>query len=67
MLWEASIKVTKKKITVSGTGGVGILRFKSQKNPTVAGGTIREIGDGRYELRMESGKEYIVSYTIPVK
>lgn len=59
---DVSIKVMKNKITVTGSDGIGVLRFKSQKKPTANSGSIRKTGDTSYELRMEPGKEYRVAY-----
>lgn len=48
-------------IRVTGVAGRGVLRFASATTPRTDGGTIRKVGEGRYELPLEPGKTYIVT------
>jgi hypothetical protein len=48
-------------IRVTGVAGQGVLRFASKTAPRSSGGTIRKVGEHRYELALEGGKTVTVS------
>jgi hypothetical protein len=48
-------------IRVTAVPGQGVLRFTSATPPRSDGGTIRKVGERRYELPLEGGKTYIVN------
>jgi hypothetical protein len=48
-------------IRVTGVAGQGVLRFGSATAPRTDGGTIRKVGERRYELPLEGGRTYIVT------
>lgn len=52
-----------KEIKVKGVEGTGTLRFKSKSKPSTKSGTIKALAHGVYEINIEKGKEYQVSYT----
>jgi len=56
------VAMDKKQITVSGVTGIGTLRFKSKKKPSSNDGNINKINGDTYELKIEPGKKYVVSY-----
>ncbi|MFS2139133.1 hypothetical protein [Duganella sp. Dugasp56] len=43
-----------------------MLRFKSRQPPRSADGEIRADGAGGYEMKLESGRTYVVNYAAPV-
>lgn len=51
-----------KQIKVKGTEGRGTLRFKSKTSPKSKGAIISK-GNNVYEMTLEKGKEYVVTYT----
>jgi hypothetical protein len=50
-------------IRVTGVPGQGVLRFSSATAPRSNAGTIRKVGERRYELPLEGRRSYIVSRT----
>jgi hypothetical protein len=42
--------------------GSGTLRFKSKSKPSCKGGKIVSKGNEQYELTLEKGQEYVVTY-----
>jgi hypothetical protein len=48
------------RIKVTAVAGNGVLRFTSSTTPRSDSGTIRTVGEGRYELALEGGKTYVV-------
>lgn len=58
-----SVYCNNKEIKVKGDEGKGTLRFKSKKKPSCKDATIQEAGEDVYEMTIEPGKEYVVSYT----
>jgi hypothetical protein len=50
-------------IRVTGVAGQGVLRFGSATAPRSDSGTVRKVGERRYELALEGGKTYVVSRT----
>ncbi|WP_448698387.1 alpha-rhamnosidase [Mucilaginibacter sp. AW1-3] len=51
------------KISVTGAGGTGTLRFKSKTKPNNRNGELKALGNDVYELTIEKGKSYEVHYT----
>jgi alpha-L-rhamnosidase len=47
-------------IRVTAVPGQGVLRFTSATPPRSDGGTIRKVGEHRYELPLEGGRTYVV-------
>ncbi|WP_207422557.1 alpha-L-rhamnosidase-related protein [Desertivirga brevis] len=60
---EISVYASTSQIKVKGDEGTGTLRFKSKSKPSVKGGRISAKGNGTYELTVEKGKDYTVSYS----
>lgn len=52
---------SKTEIRVHGVDG-GVLRFSSRAKPVCAQGKVLVASDGRYEVRLEGGKEYTIAY-----
>jgi alpha-L-rhamnosidase len=52
------------RVTAAGNGH-GVLRFKSRHTPHSGDGGIRADGAGGYEMTLESGKAYVVTYEAP--
>jgi len=50
------------QIKVKSGTGMGTLRFKSQTKPSCKEVVIQDKGDHRYEMTVEKGKEFVVSY-----
>ncbi|WP_240676103.1 alpha-L-rhamnosidase-related protein [Botryobacter ruber] len=50
------------QIKVKADEGTGTLRFKSKSKPKVKGAKIISKGNNEYEMTIEKGKEYVVSY-----
>ncbi|MFA4870054.1 MAG: amylo-alpha-1,6-glucosidase [Pedobacter sp.] len=59
---EISLYCSKKEIRVKADEGVGVLRFKSITKPVVKGGEAVEVGKRTYEIKLEKGIQYLVSY-----
>jgi hypothetical protein len=51
-----------RQIKVKAGSGTGTLRFKSQTKPSCKGFSIQEKGNNVFEMTIEKGKEYIISY-----
>ncbi len=51
-----------KEMRITGAAGKGLLTFKSKSKPVCKQGTIVSKGNDLYELRIENGKQYVVSY-----
>jgi len=47
---------------ITGAPGKGSLTFKSKSKPVCKQGTIVSKGNDLYELSIENGKQYVVSY-----
>lgn len=56
-LWMSAIE-----IKITGACGTGILKFKSKSKPVITDGNITHKGKGNYELVIEKGKGYTVTY-----
>lgn len=61
---EVEVYCSTKEIKVTGAAGTGTLRFKSKKKPASKQGDIRSAGAGLYEMTIEKGKSYRVSYSL---
>ncbi|RYF62406.1 MAG: alpha-rhamnosidase, partial [Cytophagaceae bacterium] len=62
---DVSVYCSTKDIRVTGaTAGTGTLRFASKAKPVCKQGAIRTASDGKYELTVEKGKSYVVSYKL---
>ena len=62
---DVAVSVNESRIEVTTAGGNGLLRFKSRRPPHSGDGDIQEDGSGGYEMKRESGKHYVVNYTVP--
>ncbi|HEY1163810.1 MAG TPA: alpha-rhamnosidase, partial [Chitinophaga sp.] len=51
-----------KQIRITGAGGTGTLRFSSKTKPVCTASTISDKGNGIYELQIEKGKTYEITY-----
>lgn len=58
-----SVYCSANKVRVKSDEGTGTLRIKSSKRPVSTAGNIQAKGNGVYELTIEKGKEYSVTYT----
>ncbi|GAB3947144.1 alpha-L-rhamnosidase C-terminal domain-containing protein [Spirosoma harenae] len=61
---DISVYCSAKEINVTGAAGIGTLRFKSQTKPLCKQTEVRSMGNGLYELTVEKGKKYVVSYKL---
>ncbi|MEZ0542164.1 alpha-L-rhamnosidase-related protein [Fibrella arboris] len=62
---DVSVYCSAKDIRVTGAAaGTGTLRFASKSRPVCQQGAIRTAADGKYELTVEKGKSYVVSYKL---
>ena len=59
---DITVRATPKELKVKGASGTGILRFKSKSKPTCKGATIDAKGNNLYELQLQPGKQYVVTY-----
>jgi hypothetical protein len=57
-----SIEMDLSAIRVESTTGTGVLTFVSVERPACAEGEARATGDGRYEMTIEAGTAYRISY-----
>jgi alpha-L-rhamnosidase len=60
---EIALYCSKKEIRVKSDEGTGVLRFKSISKPQVKNGILKEVAKRTYELQLEKGVSYVVSYT----
>jgi hypothetical protein len=60
---EINIYVNRSQIKISGATGTGVLRVKSKTTPT--GNNISTVNKGsdEYEINIQPGKPYVISYT----
>ncbi|PYY25333.1 alpha-L-rhamnosidase-related protein [Paenibacillus illinoisensis] len=56
------VEMDSSNIQVSGTQGIGVLVIYSEEAPASSEGDIRSVSGNRYELTIESGKTYTISY-----
>jgi hypothetical protein len=61
---HGNIKVycSRKKIVVYTVEGQGVLQFRSRQTPVCKDGVLRKVGEDRYEMNMDGGREYTVNY-----
>ncbi|MFT2008871.1 amylo-alpha-1,6-glucosidase [Pontibacter sp. 13R65] len=59
---DINIYCSTSQIKVKATEGTGTLRFKSKAKPKAKGAKFQSKGNGVYEMKIEKGKEYVVSY-----
>ncbi|GAB4018588.1 alpha-L-rhamnosidase-related protein [Spirosoma koreense] len=59
---DVSVYCSAREIKVTGAAGTGSLRFKSKAKPVCKQGEVRAIGNGAYELTVEKGRSYVLSY-----
>lgn len=57
------VYVSQTHIKVKGAAGSGSLQFKSKTTPACTDGTINKKGSNQYELKIEAGKQYEITYT----
>lgn len=59
---DIELRMSANEIKVTGACGAGTLKFKSKSKPSCKEGTIADKGNSNYELPIEKGKAYTVSY-----
>jgi hypothetical protein len=59
---DIELRMSATEIKIIGACGTGTLKFKSKSNPDTADGNITDKGNGNYELVIEKGKGYTVTY-----
>ncbi len=59
---DINVYCSNKEIKVKADNGKGTLRFKSSKKPSSRQAAIRKVDQNLYEMSLEPGKEYKVSY-----
>jgi alpha-L-rhamnosidase len=59
---DIAVHAGQAQIKVTTPGGQGALRFKSARPPRSNHGVIRHLGGRDYELQLDSGKHYVVTY-----
>ncbi|HEY1113643.1 MAG TPA: alpha-L-rhamnosidase C-terminal domain-containing protein, partial [Chitinophagaceae bacterium] len=59
------VSCSTRQIKVKSATGKGTLRFHSKTKPSSKGSVISNKGNGWYEMTVEKGKEYTVSYLAP--
>jgi alpha-L-rhamnosidase len=59
---DIELRMSTTEIKITGACGIGILKFKSKSKPVTTDGNITDKGNGNYELVIEKGKSYIVTY-----
>ncbi|RZK18073.1 MAG: alpha-rhamnosidase, partial [Hymenobacter sp.] len=59
---DITVAASPKQLKVKGAVGTGTLRFKSKSKPNCKGTVIQPKGNGQYELTLEKGREYVVTY-----
>jgi hypothetical protein len=53
-----------KQMRISADNGTGVLKFKSKTKPSCKEGTVTAKGNHAYELQIEAGKKYTISYSV---
>ncbi len=61
---DIELYMSETEIKVTGAGGTGTLKFKSKSKPVSVDGNFTDKGNGNYELIVEKGKGYTVSYKL---
>jgi alpha-L-rhamnosidase len=59
---DIQLRMSATEIKITGACGTGTLKFKSTSKPITVDGHITDKGNGNYELVIEKGKGYTVSY-----
>jgi hypothetical protein len=59
---DITLAISPKQLKVKGAVGTGTLRFQSKSKPACKGAVIQVKGSGQYELTLEKGREYVVTY-----
>ena len=59
---DIGLYVSAKQIRIKGATGIGTLKFKSRSQPEAKDITITKTADNLYEVTIEPGKEYAISY-----
>jgi hypothetical protein len=59
---DIAVAASPQQLRVKGAVGTGTLRFASKSKPGCKGGKIMSKGSGQYELTLEKGREYVVTY-----
>jgi hypothetical protein len=61
---HGNIKVycSRKKMVIHTVEGKGVLQLRSRQTPVCKDGAVRRVGEDKYEMDMEGGREYTVSY-----
>lgn len=61
---DIKLRCTKTEIRISASEGRGTLRITSKTKPVCPGATVHAKGNNTYEMTIEKGKEYVVSYNL---
>lgn len=61
---DVSVYCSTNQIKVTGAAGTGTLRFKSKTKPACKQADVRSVSAGLYEVTVEKGKSYVVSYKL---
>jgi hypothetical protein len=59
---EVAVYCSTTQIKVKGAAGVGTLRFSSKTKPVCKTANIVSAGNGQYEMPVQAGAEYVVTY-----
>lgn len=59
---DIELYVSKTQMKITGAAGTGVLKFSSKTQPVCKEGTVVEKENNKYELTVEKGKSYTVSY-----
>jgi len=59
---RVTVEMDRQTIRVESTFGAGVLVFVSAERPVCGEGEVRACGNGRYEVSIEAGRSYRVSY-----
>ncbi|CAN7667290.1 alpha-rhamnosidase [Paenibacillus sp. LjRoot153] len=59
---QVSVEMSLSTISVESTTGTGVLTFSSAESPVCNEGEVRDVGNGSYEVIIEAGNIYRVSY-----
>ncbi|GAB3290946.1 alpha-L-rhamnosidase C-terminal domain-containing protein [Hymenobacter humi] len=59
---DITVAASLKQLKVKGAVGTGTLRFRSRSKPSCKGAKIQAKGNGQYEMQLEKGREYVVTY-----
>jgi alpha-L-rhamnosidase len=59
---DIALRMSATEIKIAGACGIGILKFESKSKPVTVDGNITDKGNGNYELVIEKGKGYTITY-----